>query len=381
MKLPRRNFLHLLAGAAALLALSRIAGGADLSEPAGASDRAIRARWRHRSRRASNGTMVIRAARPGAAAAWPLAARAQQPSMPVIGWLSSASRDVDDVRRLAPFREGMSEVGYTEGRNVVIEYRGADYQLDRLPALAADLARRQVSLIVAGGSPASALAAKSATATIPIVFANAADPVQIGLVASINRPGGNVTGFTELGADLGAKRMGLLRELVPSATSIAILVNPTRPGVDAQSTQAQEAAQALGLQLHILNASREPDFGAAFLKLVQLQAGGLVISADALFSDRRDEIIALAKHYSVPTMYEWRDAVAAGGLISYGTRRADAYRQIGILAGRILKGEKPGDLPILQPTKFELVINMNTAKTLGLTVPPGVLAIADEVIE
>jgi putative ABC transport system substrate-binding protein len=213
------------------------------------------------------------------------------------------------------------------------------------------------------------------------VFANAADPVQIGLVASINRPGGNVTGFTELGADLGAKRMGLLRELVPSATSIAILVNPTRPGVDAQSTQAQEAARALGLKPHILNASREPDFDAAFLKLVQLQAGGLVISADALFNDRRDEIIALAKHYSVPTIYEWCEAVAAGGLISYGTRRADAYRQIGILAGRILKGEKPADLPILQPIKFELVINMKTAKALGLTVPPGVLAIADEVIE
>ena len=311
----------------------------------------------------------------GSAAAWPLAARAQQPAMPVIGFLSSASRDVDDVRRLPP------EAGYTEGRNIAIEYRGADYQLDRLAALAADLARRQVSLIAAGGSPASALAAKSATATIPIVFANAADPVQIGLVASLNRPSGNVTGFTELGADLGGKRMGLLRELVPSATSIAILVNPTRPGVDAQSAQAQEAARALGLQLHILNASREPDFDAVFQKLFQLRAGALVISADALFNDRRDEIIALAKHYSVPTIYEWREAVAAGGLISYGTRRADAYRQIGILAGRILKGEKPADLPVLQPTKFELVINMKTAGALGLTVPPGVLAIADEVIE
>jgi ABC-type uncharacterized transport system substrate-binding protein len=206
----------------------------------------------------------------------------------------------------------MSEVGYTEGRNVVIEYRGADNQLDRLPALAADLARRQVSLIAVGGSPAAALAAKSATATIPIVFTNAADPVQIGLVASLNRPGGNVTGFTQLGADLGAKRMGLLRELVPSATSIAILVNPARP---------------------------------------------------------------------VPTIYEWREAVEAGGLVSYGTIRADAYRQIGILAGRILKGEKPADLPILQPIKFELVINMKTAKALSLTVPPGVLAIADEVID
>jgi putative tryptophan/tyrosine transport system substrate-binding protein len=315
------------------------------------------------------------------AAAWPLAARAQQPAMPVIGFLSSASRDVDDVRRLPPFREGMGEIGYTEGRNVVIEYRGADNQLDRLPALAADLARRQVSLIAAGGSPASALAAKSATATIPIVFANAADPVQIGLVASLNRPGGNVTGFTELSADLGAKRMGLLRELVPSATSIAILANPTRPGVDAQSAQAQEAARALGLQLHILNASREPDFDAVFLKLVQLRVGGLVISADALFSDRRDEIIALAKHYSVPTIYEWRDAVATGGLISYGTRRTDAFRQIGILAGRILRGEKPADLPVMQATKFELVINMKTAKALGIEVPISMQMLADEVIE
>jgi putative ABC transport system substrate-binding protein len=327
------------------------------------------------------GRRELLAALGGGAVALPLAARAQHPGMPVIGFLSSASRDVDDVRRLPPFREGMTEAGYTEGRNIAIEYRGADYQLDRLPALAADLARRQVSLIAAGGSPASALAAKSATATIPIVFANAADPVQIGLVASLNRPGGNVTGFTELGADLGGKRMGLLRELVPSATSIAILVNPTRPGVDAQSAQAQEAARTLGLQLHILNASREPDFDAVFLKLLQLRAGALVISADALFNDRRDEIIALAKHYSVPTIYEWREAVAAGGLISYGTRRADAYRQIGILAGRILKGEKPADLPVLQPTKFELVINMKTAGALGLTVPPGVLAIADEVME
>jgi len=317
----------------------------------------------------------------GAAAAWPLAARAQQPAMPVIGFLSSASRNHDDVFRLAPFRQGLSEAGYTEGRNVAIEYRGADYQLDRLPALAADLTRRQVSLIAAGGSPASALAAKSATATIPIVFTNAADPVQIGLVASLNRPGGNVTGFTQLGAELGAKRLGLLRELVPAATSIAVLVNPNRPGVDAQSAQAQEAARTLGLQLHILKASSEPDFDAAFLTLVQLRASALVISADALFNDRRDQLIALARRYSVPTIYEWRDAVAAGGLISYGTRREDGYHQIGILAGRILKGEKPTDLPVLQPTKFELVINLKTAKDLGLTIPPGVLAIVDDVIE
>ncbi len=317
----------------------------------------------------------------GAAVAWPLAVGAQQPAMPVIGFLSSASRDFDAVYRLAPFRQGLSETGYTEGRNVVIEYRGAEHQLDRLPALAADLAHRQVSVIAAGGSPVSALAAKAATTTIPIVFTNAADPVEIGLVASLNRPGGNVTGVTQLGAELGAKRLGLLHELVPSATSVAVLVNPARPGVDAQVAQAQEAARALGLQLHILRASSERDFDAIFLTLVQLRAGALVISADAWFNDHRDQIVALARRHSVPTIYEWRDAVEAGGLISYGTRRLDAYRQIGILAGRILKGEKPADLPVLQPTKFELVINMKTAKALGLTIPPGVLAIADEVIE
>jgi putative tryptophan/tyrosine transport system substrate-binding protein len=312
--------------------------------------------------------------------AWPLPARAQQ-SVPVIGFLSSASREIDDVRRLPPFRQGLKETGYIEGQNVAIEYRGADDRIDRLPALATDLVRRRVSLIAAVGSPASALAAKSATATIPIVFSNAADPVQIGLVASFNRPGGNITGFTELGADLGAKRLGLLHELVPSATSVAVLVNPTRPGVVAQSAQAQEAARALGLQLHILEAGSERDFDSAFLALVKLRAGALVISADALFNDHRDQIIALASRYSVPTIYEWREAVAAGGLISYGTGRLDAFRQNGILVGRILKGEKPSDLPVLRASKFELVINLTTAKTLGLTIPPGVLAIADEVIE
>ena len=317
----------------------------------------------------------------GAVAAWPIAARAEQPAMPVIGFLSSGGGHSDDIRRLTPFRQGLNETGYTESRNVTIEYRGAENRIDRLPELASDLARRQVSVIAAAGSPASALAAKSVTRTIPIVFTNAADPVQIGLVASLNRPGGNVTGVTELGAELGAKRLGLLRELVPSATSIAVLVNPTRPGVDAQSAQAQEAAHALGLPLHILTASSERDFDAIFLTLVQLRAGALVISADALFSDRSDQIVALARRYSIPTIYEWREAVAAGGLISYGTSRQDAYRQSAILVGRILKGEKPADLPVLQPTKFELVINMKTAKALGLTVPPGILAIADEVIE
>jgi putative tryptophan/tyrosine transport system substrate-binding protein len=317
----------------------------------------------------------------GAAAAWPFAVRAQQPAMPVIGFLSSGGQHLDDVRRLTPFRQGLNETGYTEGRNVTIEYRGAENRIDRLPELASDLARRQVSVIAAAGSPASALAAKSVTRTIPIVFTNAADPVRIGLVASLNRPGGNVTGVTELGAELGAKRLGLLRELVPSATSIAVLVNPTRPGVDAQSAQAQEAAQALGLPLHILTASSERDFDAIFLTLVQLRAGALVISADALFSDRSDQIVALARRYSVPTIYEWREAVEAGGLISYGTSRQDAYRQSAILVGRILKGEKPAELPVLQPTKFELVINMKTAKMLGIEVPISMQMLADEVIE
>ena len=316
-----------------------------------------------------------------AAAAWPRAAGAGAGAVPTVGYVTSDLNAQTLV--LDAFRRGLKEGGFVEGQNVAIEYRSAENEYDRFPSLLDDLIRRQVAVIMVVGSTRAALDAKAATTTIPIVFTAGADPVKYGLVASFNRPGGNVTGFTELGADLGGKRMGLLRELVPSATSIAILVNPTRPGVDAQSAQAQEAARTLGLQLHILNASREPDFDAVFLKLLQLRAGALVISADALFNDRRDEIIALAKHYSVPTIYEWRDAVAAGGLISYGARQggADAYRQIGILAGRILKGEKPADLPVLQPTKFELVINMKTAGALGLTVPPGVLAIADEVIE
>ena len=232
--------------------------------------------------------------------AWPLVARAQQPAMPVSGWLSSGSRDSDDALRLPPFRLGLNETGYTEGRNVAIEYRWAEDQLERLLALAADLARRQVSLIFAAGSPASALAAKSATTSIPIVFLSAADPVQLGLVASLNRPGGNVTGFTTVSAELEAKRLGLLRELVPSATSIAVLVNPTRPGVDAQLAQAQQAARVLGLALHVLKASSESDLDAAFVTLVQLRAGALVITADVLFTDHRDQIVALARRYRFP---------------------------------------------------------------------------------
>ena len=314
------------------------------------------------------------------AVSWPPAARAQQSGVPLVGFLNTALPQ-PYASRIAAFRQGLNEAGYSEGRNVAIEYRWAENQIDRLPALAADLVHRQVSVIVAGGSPASALAAKSATKSIPIVFMNAADPVQLGLVASLSRPGGNITGFTTVNAQLEAKRLGLLRELVPSATSIAVLVNPARPGVDAQLAQLQEAARALGLPLHILHASSERDFDSAFQSVLKLRAGALAVAADALFTAKRDQIVDLAKRYSVVTMSEFNDFVTAGGLISYGTSGSDEYHQAGTMVGRILNGEQPANMPVLQPTKFELVINMKTAKALGITIPPGVLAIADDVIE
>ena len=317
----------------------------------------------------------------GGAAARPLAALAQQPTTPVIGWLSSGSRDADGAFRLPYFRRGLNETGYTEGGQVAIEYRQADDQIDRLPALAADLARRQLSLILAAGVPAAALAAKSVTTSIPIVFTNSSDPVQLGLVASLSRPGGNVTGVTTISAELEAKRVGLLRELVPSATSMAVLVNPTRPGVAAQLAQAEQAAQSLGIQLHILKAGSERDLDAVFVTLAQLRAGALMITTDGFFLDRSDQIIALARRYSVPTMFQFREFAATGGLISYGARLSELYYQGGILTGRILRGEKPADLPVMQPTKFDLVINMNTAKALGIEVPISMQMLADEVIE
>jgi putative tryptophan/tyrosine transport system substrate-binding protein len=317
----------------------------------------------------------------GGASLCPLVARAQQPPLPVIGWLSSGSRESDDVFRLPPFRLGLNETGYTEGRNVEIEYRRAEDQIERLPALAADLARHQVSLILAAGRPDAALAAKSVTTSIPILFINAADPVQLGLVASLNRPGGNITGVTTVSAELEAKRLGLLRELVPSATSMAVLVNPTRPGVDAQLAQAQQAARVLGLTLHILRASNERDLDAVFVTLVQLKAGALIVTADGLFADRIDQIAALARRHSVPATLQFREFAAAGGLMSYGPGSGEPYRQTGILAGRILRGERPADLPVMQPTRFELVINMNTAKALGIEVPISMQMLADEVIE
>jgi putative ABC transport system substrate-binding protein len=301
--------------------------------------------------------------------------------MPVIGWLSSGSRETDDAVRLPALRRGLDETGYTEGRTVAIEYRRAEEQIERLPALAAELVGRQVSLILAAGSPAVALAAKSATTSIPIVFDNSADPVQLGLVASLNRPGGNVTGVTTVSAELEAKRLGLLRELVPSATSVAVLVNPTRPGLDAQLAQIQQAARVLGLPLHILKASSQRDLDEVFETLAQLRTGGLVVTADALFTERRDQIVAMTKRHSVPTMFQFREFAASGGLMSYGPAFGEAYRQAGILAGRILRGEKPADLPVIQLNKFELVINVKTAKALGIEVPVSMQMLADEVIE
>jgi putative tryptophan/tyrosine transport system substrate-binding protein len=316
----------------------------------------------------------------GSAATWPLAARAQRPGMPLIGFLHSASPE-PYASQVNAFRQSLKETGYVEGQNVAIEYRWAENQIARLPALAAELANRQVSVIVAGGSPVAALAAKSATTTIPIVFMNAADPVGIGLVASFNRPGGNVTGVTLLSAELVSKRLGILRDLLPSVRRIAMLVNPTRPGVDVQKAQMQEAAQAIGWALQILEASSERDFDAVFEAVASQQDNALILAPDALFLAQRIQIAELAIRYKVATMYELHEFVEAGGLISYGASAVDLYRQGGTLTGQILMGKKPADLPVLQPTKFDLTINMKTARALGLTISSGLLSIADELIE
>jgi putative ABC transport system substrate-binding protein len=314
----------------------------------------------------------------GAAIGWPFASRAQQKAMPVVGFLHFASPGPLYAYEVTAFEQGLSENGYVDGKTVAIEYRWAEGHYDRLPALAADLAGRKVDLIAAGGGP-SALAAKSATSTIPIVFASGDDPVGNGLVASLARPGGNVTGTSFIGFELTPKLLDLLSELVPQARVIALLANPTNPNTERNIAEAQQAARAKGVQLPILKAATEGEIDAAFASVAQLQAGALVLAADPFFSSRRDQLVALASRYAMPMISG--GAPAEGGLINYGASLAAAYRQVGTYAGRILKGDKPADLPVVEPTTFELIINLKTAKTLGLTVPPSILARADEVIE
>ena len=316
----------------------------------------------------------------GAAVALPLATSAQQPAMPVIGFLNT--RSVDDVPELtAAFRKGLNEIGYMEGRNTAIEYRWANNDPQRLPELASDLVRRQVTVIVATGGNVSALAAKAATATIPIVFSVGGDPIKLGLVAQLNRPDSNATGVTVLTGLLGAKRLELLRELIPKATVIAVLINSTNPSAETYVRETQEAARTVGQQIHTLSASTEVEIEAAFATLAQVRAEALLVVTDAIFIGRRAQITALAVRYAVPAIYEASVFARVGGLMSYGPNFVEEMRQVGIYTGRILKGEKPADLPVLQPTKFELVINLKTAKALGLTVPPSLLARSDEVIE
>jgi len=316
----------------------------------------------------------------GGAAAWPLAARAQQAAMPVIGYLNSGSPE-SDTSRLTGLRQGLNETGYVEGRNLLVEYRWAGNQFNRLPALAVDLVQIRVAVIVSPGLPAT-LAAKTATTTIPIVFGVGVDPVQVGLIKSLNRPGGNLTGFNQVNGELGAKALALLHELVPKTPTIGFLENPNNPIIHELTTRdVLVAAAAIGLQIQPLKAGTDREIDAAFENLVQARTGALLVSNDVFFNSRIEQITALAARYAIPVMYSSAEFVGVGGLISYGASLRGALRQIGLYAGRILKGEKPTDLPVMQPTKFELVINLKTAKTLGLTIPPSVLAIADEVIE
>src|SRR5262245_8945855 len=316
----------------------------------------------------------------GSAATWPLTAHAQQ-AMPVIGYIGTGSRE-SDAFRMPSFHQGLKETGYVEGRNVTIEYRWAEGRNDRLPELAADLVRRQVAVIAVPASTPGALAAKAVTTTIPIVFYIGLDPVELGLVASLHRPGGNITGVTGWNVTVGPKRLELLHEVVPTATSIALLVNPTSPDLaGADLKEQQGAAHTLGLGLHVLHASTERDFDAVFARSVQLRVGGLVIGTDSFFNTRKEQLAALSVHHRVPTIHQYREFAAAGGLMSYGTDTSELSHQVGVYAGRILKGEKPAEMPVQQATKVELIINLKTAKAFGITFPLPLLGRANEVIE
>jgi putative ABC transport system substrate-binding protein len=315
----------------------------------------------------------------GGAAVWPLAARAQQPAVPVIGFLSSSAL-ADRARYLPAFRQGVRETGYVEGQNVVIEYRWAQDQHDVLPDLAADLVRRQVTVIAAHDTPSS-IVAKAATTTIPIVFAGGGDAVELGLVASLNRPGGNVTGVTFVNAELGAKLLGLLHELQPGAVRVGVLVDPNYAPTQSFVSDVQAAALSIGKQIEVLEAPTGRDIDTAFARLAQKPIDALLVGPGPSLINRRVQLATLATYHRVPAIYSWREAAEVGGLMSYGTSLSDAYRQAGVYTGRILKGEKPADLPVIQSSKFEFVINLNTARAFGLSFPPGLLAIADEVIE
>jgi putative tryptophan/tyrosine transport system substrate-binding protein len=316
----------------------------------------------------------------GGAAVWPLSARAQQPAMPLIGYLGAQS-PAAFASRVRAFRQGLGETGYAEGRNVAIEFRWAEGQHNRLSALAADLVSRQVAVIVAPGGAPAALAAKSATTTIPIVFEMGADPIAMGLVGSLNRPGGNLTGVSSLNVEVTPKRLEILHELVPTAAVLAVLVNPTSPTADSQLRNLQAAASTLGLQLHVLHASTERDFDTVFATLLRLRAGGLVVASDTFFATHSEQLAALTVRHAVPAIHQSRDFSTAGGLTSYGGSFVESHRQAGVYTGRIIKGDKPADLPVQQVTKVELFVNLKTAKTLGVTVPLPLLARADEVIE
>ena len=316
----------------------------------------------------------------GGAASWPIAARAQQAAMPVIGFMHTASAD-QFTHLVSAFRTGLKEVGYIEGQNVVIEYRWAEGQYDRLPKFAADLVARQVSVLAATGGDQSGLAAKATNTTIPIVFEVGGDPVQLGLVASLNRPGGNLTGTTLLSAELAPKRLELLHDLVPKAINVALLVNPTSPDADAQAKELQAVAPAVGMQVQVFQAGNDSDLDDAFAAMAERNANALVLQADPFFTNRRDRLVSLANRHAIPAMYPFREFATAGGLMTYGADIAEVFRETGVYTGRILRGQSPADLPVLQPTKFDLVLNLKAAKALGITVPLTLQMTANDVIE